>query len=123
MGHGGLVIVILISAGRTRSLLGVIAPCQVQIILVDHFLVVIGFWKTGAGLVPGTMVKAGACEGLRSIAADGTRMQLCRLILFGQIAGPLPPRRAVVRCKQVFRVAIFCSNGVSIVHRGGKSLW
>lgn len=118
-----LFIVILISAGRAGSLLGVVAPCQVQIRLVDHFFIVIGFRKTGAGLVPGIMVEASAWEGWRSVAANWARVRERRLILFGQITGRLLTGRAVVGCKRVFRVAVLRVNVVSIVHRGGRSLW
>ena len=87
--HSGVFIPILISVGRSGSLLGVIAVCQVQIRWVDHFFIIIGFVETGAGLVPGIMVKTSAWEGLRSIAANLARVRECRLILFGQITGQL----------------------------------
>lgn len=68
--HSGVFIPILISAGRRGSLLGVIALSQVLIRWVDHFFIIIGFVKTGTGLVPGIMVKASAWEALRSIVAN-----------------------------------------------------
>lgn len=123
VGHSGIFIPILISVGRTGSVLGVIAPCQVQIRGIDHLFIIIGFRKTGAGLVPGIMVKANAWGGLRSIAANWAGVRECRLILFGQITEQLLTRRAVVRCKRVFRVAILRSSMVSIVHHRERSLW
>ena len=115
-------IVILISAGRAGSLRGVVAPCQVQIRLVDHFFIVIGFWKTGAGLVPGIMVEASVWEGWRSVAANWARVRERRRILFARITGRLLTGRAVVRCERVFRVAVLRVHVVSVGHRGGRSL-
>lgn len=92
VGHSNIVIPILISVGRTGSVLSVIAPCQVQIRGIDHFFFIIGFIKTGAGLVPGIMVKASTWNGLRSIAANWAGPQECRLILFRQITEQLLTR-------------------------------
>lgn len=87
VGYSNVFIPIVISAGRTGSLLGIIAPSQVQIRWVHHFFIIIGFVKTGAGLVPGIIVKGSAWQGLSTIAANWASVRVCRMILFGQITG------------------------------------
>lgn len=112
IGHSGILISIL----RTRNLLGIITPCQVQMWGIDHVFIVIASMEIGAGLVAGIMVKAITREGWRSIAANRAGVWECRLV------GQLLTRWAVVRCIRVFRVAVLRSSVVSIVWKR-RSLW
>lgn len=64
--HSGILVSVMI----TRNLLGVIAPCQVQMRGVDHFFITIASMEIGAGLIPGIMVKAIPRDAWRPIAAN-----------------------------------------------------
>lgn len=92
VGPSNILIPIVVSVGRTGSVLAVIIACQVQIRGIDHFFVIIGFIKSGAGLLPRIMVKASMWKGLRSIAANWAGAQKCRLILIWQITEQLLTR-------------------------------
>lgn len=113
---------IIISIRGTRSLLGEIASWHIHLI-VDPFFIVIGFWNTRTGLLPGITVKASMWESLRSIAANWAGEQECRWKLFGQITGQFPTRGAIVRRKRVFRVAVVRASMASVVQCRGWSLW
>lgn len=106
MGHGR----ILVSAGRTWDLLGIITPCQVQMRGVDHFFIIIASVEISAWLVPGIMIKTSTWEGWRSIA---NKAGLIRELL---------ARWAVVGRIRVFRVVILRSSVVSIMWER-RSLW
>lgn len=124
MGPSSIFIPVLISVGRTGRVLGVVAMRQVQVSSIHHLFIIIGFiMKTGAGLVPGIMVKAVTWGGLRSIVANWAGVWECGLIFFGQITEQLLTRGAVVRCKGVFRIAVLRGSMVSIVHHSGGGLW
>lgn len=120
VGHGRVLVTIVISVGGTWSPLGVIAVCHVQIRWVEHFFVAKGSVNSWAVLGSGTKVIASVWEGLRSIAANWAGVRECRMMLFGKITGRLLTGGAVVRCKRVFRVAILRASMASIAGcRGG----
>lgn len=73
VGHSRVLVTIVISAGRTGSLLGIIAVHHVHIRWVDHFFIAIGS-VSGVVMRPGTKVKVSAWESLRSIAANWARV-------------------------------------------------
>lgn len=102
VGHSRVCVTIVISVGRTGSLLGVIALRHVQIRWVDHFFVAIASVNSRVVLGSGTKVKASAWERLKSIAANWARVWESRMILFGKITGRFLTGRTVVRCKRMF---------------------
>lgn len=69
--------------------MGVIAMCHVQVSWVNHFFIVKWSVNSQVVLVPGTLVKASLCEGLRSIAASWASVRECRVIHFGKFTGEL----------------------------------
>lgn len=123
LGHCSILMPISISVRRRWRMLGVVVPSRVQIRRIHHLLMIICFMKTGTGLIPGVMVKAGARRDLRSIAAYWRGVWDCRLVLYRGITEQLLTRRAVIRSKRVFRVAVLRASMIGIMYHRGRGLW